>query len=366
MAGRQLANLQGLRGIAAFLVVLYHMQPLLNRVYGASLDSHFAVFGVDIFFVLSGFVMFYSNPEPRPAAARRFLTLRFFRIVPLYWLATLALIAFFLVGFRPVGVHYLDPHIVAESFAFIPSLFPDGRHDLILTVGWTLMFELFFYLAFAMTFSLRSLEKSFMVLGAAFVALCAFGQLVGPLPHLLHFYTSPIMLEFLYGAALAILYLRWPRKVPEWLPIAGLALALAGFTISIALDAVGFPVPNKHDARFLMLGIPALLVVAGALAMERGGWILKRRFFLELGAASYVLYLFHQLIMQMAVKVIHPILPTAPAVAGVVAIGACVAGSFAIHRHVEQPILDLARRLTRRRPRQAELAMIAPSIQPAE
>jgi peptidoglycan/LPS O-acetylase OafA/YrhL len=360
MAGKQIANLQGLRGIAAFLIVLYHMQPVLNRAYGLSLKSNFSVFGVDIFFVLSGFVMFYSNPEPRPAEGSRFLVQRFFRIVPLYWFATLAIIAFFMAGFRPVGLHDLNLKIVAESFAFIPSSFPHGRHDLILTVGWTLMFELFFYLAFAATFAMRSLEKSFATLAAAFLALALVGQVVKPLPFLLDFYTSPIMLEFLYGAATAILYLRWSRDLPRWLPQAGLALLVLGFAVAIAQDVAGVGVPNKHEARFLILGLPAFMIFAGALAMERGGWVLKNRFFLELGAASYVLYLFHPLILQMAVKSARPVLPGASPVAVVLAVLACLAAAFGVHYWIEKPVLGWSKRLTRPGPRQ--LKTVSPAL----
>jgi peptidoglycan/LPS O-acetylase OafA/YrhL len=363
MAGRQIANLQGLRGIAALLIVLYHMQPVLNRDYGLSLKSNFFVFGVDIFFVLSGFVMFYSNPETQPADAPRFLIQRIFRIVPLYWLSTLAIIGFFVMGFRPVGLHKLSPQIIAESFAFIPSSFPHGRHDLILSVGWTLMFELFFYLAFAVTFVMRSLEKSFAALAGLFLALSLVGQVVKPLPYLMQFYTSPIMLEFLYGAATAILYLRWSRDLPRWLPQAGLALLLLGFVIAIAEDAAGVGVPNKHEARFLILGAPAFMIFAGALAMERGGWVLKNRFFLELGAASYVLYLFHPLIAQMTVKFVRPILPDAPPAAAVLAVLACLGSAFAIHYCVEKPILSWSKRFTRPRPRRLNVAAPALIIQ---
>jgi peptidoglycan/LPS O-acetylase OafA/YrhL len=368
MAGRQIANLQGLRGIAAFLVVLYHVQSPLNRMYGLSLHSNFAVFGVDIFFVLSGFVMFYSNAEPRPAAVRRFLVQRFFRIVPLYWLATLAIIAFFLAGFRPVGLHELSPTIAAQSFAFIPSSFAAGRHDLILTVGWTLMFELFFYLAFALTFPLRSLEKSFVVLAGAFVGLSIAGQLVRPLPYLLDFYTSPIMLEFLYGAATAILYLSWSREAPDWLPAVGFALLLTGFEVVLAGDVVDLGIPNKHDARFLIFGLPAFFVFAGALAMERGGAVLKSRFLLELGAASYALYLFHPMILQISVKLARPLLPGLPIVAGIFAVAVCLICAFAIHRWIERPLLVWSKGITdrtRARREAAEVASTEPLV-PAE
>ena len=366
MAGRQIANLQGLRGIAALLVVLYHAQPVLNRAYGLALDRHVGVFGVDIFFVLSGFVMVISNPRPNPAATGRFLAQRFFRIVPLYWFATAAIIACFGIGFRPVGLHHLDPWIVAQSAFFIQSSFPDGRHALILTVGWTLMFELFFYAALALSFPLRSIGLSVGVLAVLFVALAAIGQFGPPLPYLLDFFTAPIMLEFLYGAFLALAYAHWSNAGPRWLAPAGLLLAATGCAIVIALDAAGVAVPNKHDLRFLLLGLPAALVVGGALAMERGRWILRQPWLLELGAASYVLYLFHPLVLQGSVKLVRPLFPQAPLIAGMFALLASLVVAFVVHRIIEQPLLDWAKRLMRRRPLPDRSLPSPLAIHPAE
>ncbi|OYW45781.1 MAG: hypothetical protein B7Z08_06265 [Sphingomonadales bacterium 32-68-7] len=338
----QLANLQVLRGIAAFLIVGYHLQPLLNSTYGQDLHARFAVIGVDIFFVLSGFVMFYSNR----AFARdsvTFLVERFVRIVPLYWLATLAMIAFFLVGFQPVGLHYLSGRVVAESLAFIPSLFPDGRHDLIVSVGWTLTYELFFYVAFALTFAMRSQIRSLIVLTAAFGALILVGRAMAPLPYLAAYFTAPIILEFLYGAALAILYDRFAGPVPSWVPRVGVALLALGLGLSLVLDAFGLATPNKSEARFLILGLPALFIVAGALAMEKGGWRARQQSILLLGAASYALYLFHPLILHIVVKASALALPFGGApgalAAALLAIGASVAGAIVIHRVVELPLM---------------------------
>jgi peptidoglycan/LPS O-acetylase OafA/YrhL len=92
-----------------------------------------------------------------------------------------------------------------------------------------------------------------------------------------------------------------------------------------------------------------LLVIGGALVMERGGRALKNGFFLELGTASYVLYLFHPLILQMSVKLLRPAVPHSAAIAGIVAIAVCLASAFAIHRWIEAPLLAWSKRLTRRR-----------------
>ena len=104
--------------------------------------------GVDIFFIISGFVMFYAN-RTQPNSIKRFLAARVLRIMPLYWFATLLIVGLFAIGLRPNGVHYLDAEIVAKSLFLIKSTFPDGRYDLVLNLGWTLIFEMFFYVVFA-------------------------------------------------------------------------------------------------------------------------------------------------------------------------------------------------------------------------
>src|SRR5215471_1422417 len=97
-------NVQFLRAVAAMLVVVHHLQAMVNANYGTEWSSRFGTFGVDVFFVISGFIMFYTNRTMR-RGAREFISNRLLRIVPLYWLATFAMVALFLIGFRPNGLH---------------------------------------------------------------------------------------------------------------------------------------------------------------------------------------------------------------------------------------------------------------------
>ncbi|GLK72550.1 acyltransferase [Ancylobacter dichloromethanicus] len=136
-------NVQVLRAVAAASVAFYHLQAMLAGIHDL-FDMHFPAIGVDVFFVISGFVMFISNRN-MDKSALTFIVLRLFRIVPLYWIATLVIVAFYFVGFRPNGLMIFDFEILLKSLFFIQSEFENGRYDLILSLGWTLIFELFFY-----------------------------------------------------------------------------------------------------------------------------------------------------------------------------------------------------------------------------
>ena len=194
------------------LVVAHHLQAMVNTNYETNWMGRFGTFGVDIFFVISGFIMFYTNRTMRRGAGE-FISNRLLRIIPLYWLATLVMVVLFLIGFRPDGLHQVDLPRFIESLVFVPSEFPDGRTDLILTLGWTLMYELYFYVVFAATFFVRSLEKSLAIMTLFFIGGIGLAITFGPFNYLVDYYLNPITLEFVFGAILAVLYVRWPPKL---------------------------------------------------------------------------------------------------------------------------------------------------------
>jgi peptidoglycan/LPS O-acetylase OafA/YrhL len=346
MRSDSVSNIQILRGVAALLVVVYHILPPLNAVFHNIPHLHFGAFGVDIFFVISGFVMYYSNQQ-MGRSVRGFLLARFIRIVPLYWLATLVIVALVLVGFNPVGVHGVSPQMVLESAVFVPGTFPGGRRDLILSIGWTLMYELFFYFWFALSFQLRSAAQSFAAVSAVFVILSIVGYVVPSLPYLMHYYTSPIILEFLFGGLLAFAYLNWPeRKGRVTVGFAWLAIA-AGFALILLQDAMGLPVPKKDALHFLLFGGPAFLVVAGALVLERADWTRRKGFVQLLGAASYSLYLFHPVVVQSAVKAMAHVVPRhnpfAAPVLVLLATASAVIAAILVHLLVERRLLAIGK-----------------------
>lgn len=355
MSANTIFNVQALRAVAAIIVVFYHLQPIINDAYATTMHSLYGAYGVDIFFVISGFIMFYTNRTFKKSPGS-FMVNRLWRIVPLYWAATFFVVSFYLIGFHPNGLQYLDAKMLATSLIFIPSEFPGERHDLVLSLGWTLMYELFFYLAFAATFALRSLERSFVVLTVGFLALILSGYLLSAPTHLVAFFQRPILIEFLFGAALAILLIRHPDRPAMRSAGLGYALLAAGFLVPFPITAIFGEASVELDGlRFLLLGVPALAVVGGALILENSGRRVENRVVLLLGAASYALYLFHPALIQGTVKILAAILkdPNAFAIAAAVVLPMIVAciGAIAIHLVVERRILDFSHRMTAPRAR---------------
>ena len=345
-------NLQFLRAVAAGLVALFHLQPMLRTRYGTSVSLEAGAVGVDIFFVISGFVMVYSNRRMDRSIAA-FLVARLFRIVPLYWLATLAVVAFYQAGFHPNGLVYFEPYMLLQSLFFVTTLFPDGRHDLVLSLGWTLIYELFFYLVFALSFRLGTPQRVLLMVGLVFVALILLGIAMPGLPHRIAYFTSPILLEFLFGGALALLLMRWQAcasTVPAWAtPMALGGIALGG-ALALLPDFLGAPPPGA--GRALMWGVPATMIVGGFIVLETRGWVVRSDRALLLGAASYMLYLFHPLTMQGSVKIVGALVPVegqaGALLASLCALAVTIVVACLVHLFVERRILAIGRRVAAR------------------
>lgn len=343
---------------------------MLQAVWGVSLPVMWGAAGVDVFFVISGFIMVHTNRDLSRSAAQFWLD-RIIRIVPLYWLLTLLLVVILQTGAAPAGLHKADAGDILSSLFFIPDIRADGAPEPVLSLGWTLNYEMFFYAIFGLTLFLRSMALSVLVLALLFSALAVAGLAVPGLAsdvHAVRFYTHPIMLEFVAGAALALAFGRgwlsnWPAP-----RVAGWALAVAGAGAILATELVPAGVEQVWTWRVLFYGAPALLIVAGVLVLHEAGVRSRGQAWLALGAASYSIYLIHPLVMHPVAVLMgkagrHPVvaswldaipggqLPWHWAVAVVVAcvLSATLAG-FLLYRLVEVPVQAAIRRRLRRRP----------------
>jgi exopolysaccharide production protein ExoZ len=232
--------------------------------------------GVDIFFPISGLVMVITTYGIRgePGAARRFLWRRLWRIAPLYWLATLAMWAL-------LPKHF-ELETVLHSLFFLPinPHGPDNSADPVLVPGWTLNIEMLFYLIFAVALALPK-SLTYPMIAGAIAALIGLG-LVLPKSSSTWYLCNPLMLEFLFGVGIGLVYMRGFRIETRWIWLAVPPLALF-LTTMFAED----------HWRLLTGGIPCALIVAIAAL----GPALKSRALEFAGDCSYALYLTHVLVI---------------------------------------------------------------------
>jgi exopolysaccharide production protein ExoZ len=277
---RLILPIQYLRGIAALMVVWYHSVGQTPSI-AALFPSSFGNSGVDLFFVISGFIMVVTTASSK-LTAMEFFRRRVVRVVPLYWLLTLAMVGVAVVAPALFKTLVVAPVTLVESLLFIPHFshsFPTKAWPL-LVPGWTLNFEMFFYLVFALSLLLPSRAR-LPALAATFALLVGIGFALGPFNSAAaQVYTNPIMLEFVGGALLGKWWLSRRLLAPRWLSIAAIALG------SLLLAFRG-----QDPFGFFNQMIGAVLVVFGALYVSFSAWL--NRPLKALGDSSYSLYLTH-------------------------------------------------------------------------
>jgi peptidoglycan/LPS O-acetylase OafA/YrhL len=343
-------NLQILRAVAAYGVVVFHAQPFVARLHPISVHSQLGAAGVDIFFVISGFIMVYTSGHTRRTPLA-FWRDRVIRIIPLYWLVLFAMIGVHAAGYRPSGLHQWDASDLVTSLFLLPNVRLDGVPEPILTPAWTLIYEMFFYLLFGMLLFIRSLLTITVLLTAIFSALWVFGLIYQPEDFAVRYYMNPILLEFAAGCFLGLIYLRSFESYKN--TTAGWVLIGIGVASLILQDYYfGEAIFRTADVRLAHFGIPAIMIVAGALALENSEYKQEYRGILLLGSASYAMYLAHPLILHSVFVVSAKLLPAnsigSAVVFSFIAVLAVTAGSIIVHLWVEMPLTQFIKHRTRR------------------
>jgi len=312
-----LEGIRHLRGVAALLVVVFHATEM-QRIAGmpAGWPSQALAAGVDVFFILSGFLMVRTT-KPGDSAAD-FLRRRSERIVPLYWLLTAAL-AIPLLLKPSLSERPIDLTTILSSLAFLPSyLGPNTLQTTVIPVGWTLVYEAFFYALFAAGIALK-------VGSRGVIAVIVVLALLHPLTtgFYAQHYTSPLLLEFALGA--------WVAALP---PPPKRAAALGIAAIGLVLLLIGAHHGLTTPLRPLACGPGAALMVYACTATD---WP-QQRVMALLGDASYSIYLFHLYPMKyVGMKAFH-----ATNLAVLVLLG--VGGGVLLYLLVERPLQKLVKR----------------------
>jgi exopolysaccharide production protein ExoZ len=292
----QVVPVQILRGIAALAIVMLHSfldAEFLSAAHGWGFTTPTWPLGagVDLFFVISGFVMVMASRKlfGQAGAPRLFWGRRVARIVPIYWLVT----AMFLVilRIRPDTLNSAPPDLgeIIKSFLFIPYVKPaDGLMQPVFKLGWTLNYEMMFYCLFAVAIILPA-RQAVLALSLALASLVAIDMALAPAPGALAFWTAPIILEFMLGMWIGYAHLNGVRlSVPVgwFVALAGLALLMLGNVA--AVDSTGF-------GRLQHWGLPCAMIIAGAALLPPSARTPNpvTAALITLGDASYALYLCH-------------------------------------------------------------------------
>jgi exopolysaccharide production protein ExoZ len=337
----RIQSLQVLRAIAAGAVVYDHAY---NRVSILWAEAHpvvsqwFAtkgIFGVDLFFLLSGYLMAHLHKEQfGRGRSGIFFRRRLLRIVPLYWMLGGA--ALVILHFEPslfANVRQVSWPWLLGNFLFLPLPQPTGAMSHIIVVGWTLDYEMYFYVLFAlaMIFRYGILAIFTFLIGSVFFGLWLVP--VDPWPQLL---TSPLLLEFLSGIGIALLVDRHPLSKGFGWPL---------IVLGAVLLAIGTPVSNDFD-RALKLGAPSALLLLGGVTLGSDCRGILGRTFVKMGDASYSIYLFQgfalTLVGRVALRVGAGRLPPDLRVV-LLWIAGCAAG-VVIWRFLERPLTERLKR----------------------
>lgn len=297
---QSIASLQALRALAALLVVFSHIRHKHMQFSEAPAQFmtayDFGPYGVDIFFVISGFIIAYIRPPGFHSFSdiTRFVTRRFVRVFPLYWLVSLIALAAWL--YNPQIVNSSAPHLtrIWESFVLWPT---NGRY--LYQTGWTLSYEMYFYLLFALTMLAGPLQR--IVLPTFLALSICLGIALSPAKDTPIFYlvTAHYLIEFLAGYLFCIIF----RNSFHAYPRAGFVFLVSGTTLILAKSVFGGAVLEG----IYYWGLPAILIVLGGLMLEKAvrwpGYLTK------MGDASYALYLTHSLVLAAMALVWYRLLP---------------------------------------------------------
>ncbi|HEY9295199.1 MAG TPA: acyltransferase [Phormidium sp.] len=304
---KKLNLLQVYRGIAALLVVMVHITitsvDTLNQV------TFFNVFragwsGVDYFFVLSGFIMVYVHRSAigKKDQLKSFLVKRAVRIYPIYWIITLTLGCLFLVipGFANNQDLSLG-HVIA-SLLLIPQKDPHFKDKFILEVGWTLIYEIYFYLLFSIAIWLKP-KHSVPILSAWLLVTILHYRKIIKFPQeffLLETVFGDMNLEFVLGCMAGYIVIKYNNKIGKYRWIL-FGIANLGYVILEMLAAWG----KLETGRIPTFGVLAALLIIAATSIDLKDSPKIPALLIFLGDASYSIFLTHMPVISAITKILQ-------------------------------------------------------------
>lgn len=323
-------TVQWLRGVAALMVVFHHaLQPmpwLFNPIEGYGAFG----WGVDVFFVISGFIMYVAARSEPPS---RFIWLRVVRVVPLYWLATIGLFLLFYKA-RVLQLSFEEARHLALSLLFVPH-YSISKPDQIwpfLIPGWTLNYEMFFYVVFLVALFFR---RPLSVTSIGILSLVALGFGVDFSGNAIMLtYTNPLLMEFIAGVWVGRLYVMGKLR-PQWAFLLPL-----GF---VGLFSIPLLVAEEH-AIWLRAAFSASILI-GAVSFSHAAPRID--LLTKIGDASYSIYLMHTIVGLVIARKIFAIAPVQGWLQFVlfvfVSLFLSAVFGYLVFRYIEKPMLNWMR-----------------------
>ena len=337
----KLSSIESARGIAAVMVVFYHAARHLKADYGVMPWAGIAQFGhagVDFFFVLSGFIIFFVHQSDlgKPSRIPTYFERRFTRIYPLFWVSLIIGVCLTLLSstqkFKGLGTLLQDA-----------TLLPFGGD---VGVAWTLQHEILFYLIFATAMFNKRIGITVFTVWLAFIATTwATGAAVINSP-VLERLASTFNLEFFFGMLAA--YVVKHHFVKHKTFILGLGvLGFFGFAVS---EDIGIFNGYASTAQ-IAYGLSSMLIVIGIASANLSGTLTAPKFLTKLGGASYSIYLLHLPCIGVIYKLmgVAGLLVRLPLglVYAVLSLGA-IGGGVVISKLIEYPLMNFVRGLISR------------------
>jgi peptidoglycan/LPS O-acetylase OafA/YrhL len=283
-----------LRALAAMLVVMSHTDTIFRTAHSAPFGGLFKSGnrGVDLFFVLSGFIIAYVHRADldRPRRIGRYLFNRVTRIYPAVWIMTLLALVVYMVGFGGAGkADKLDITAIGASFLLLPQ---EGAP--LVNVTWTLTYEVFFYAVFAIAIlNLRLGLILFLVWQVATVIVTLSGMDLG----LTGYYLRAICLEFSLGMGCAWWLMRTPDARYLWRYWGVLAAGIATFVAGLALS-------SSFASAEALCALGATGMILALVRLEQADRIQVPAFLVRLGGASYAIYIVHYSVIALLAAVV--------------------------------------------------------------
>lgn len=329
-------NIQCARAFAALAVVAYHMGVL-----------PFGQAGVDVFFVISGFIM--SQVAPREG--RAFLRKRLIRIVPLYWLTTLGVYA--IATWRPQWLNSTTARFdyLVKSLLFVPYVKENGHWGPLNLNGWTLEYEMLFYVVVALALLLVHAGRATVFAASLLALFCMYVAAYGTRSALVDHLGQPFVLEFGLGVlAHRVLAAGTAGRVASrtWIGLVAASVAAIALLQCLGGTPAGF-------VRVAGWGVPACVLIVALVALDLNGRSVTNALGSALGAASYSIYLLHPYVIGIATRIAggHADLGTPLGVVTATAILIAVCGTgYACHVMIEKPILAMLNGHRKQSPRE--------------